>query len=301
LSTIQRLETRIAKLEADLHRRQTSVAAHPPEIWMVQAKARPGETWPTDSTTRFFDGFLVEPVYYPDEVTPTDVAHAHLADDEDPDKGCWIKFHSDVFVHENTWLKVWRPHARGGQWFAFHGPFLPWAITASVNSSAYSVSSTSQREFVTWVGGIEDYAALPSSPPWTSVDEDSPNNSPDTLVCQTPGSYRIEFRVDWTSNPQVSYSPYWTGGHNFGQSSSVRANFLRATAGGSTWSGTYEAAYPPDRSWRSFLANFETGDRLRLALEWINGGTGSMWSGAMRILPLGPYRPSVVLYGSELS
>jgi len=190
LSTIQRLETRIAKLEADLHRRQTSVAAHPPEIWMVQAKARPGETWPTDSTTRFFDGFLVEPVYYPDEVTPTDVAHAHLADDEDPDKGCWIKFHSEVFVHEDTWLKVWRPQARGGQWFAFHGPSHNYRVfccdfqpVTSYDGLNYSFDNpTVDPTTLMQQGGDADFEID------TSV-------SPHQVKCLTAGVYPVWMRV----------------------------------------------------------------------------------------------------------
>jgi len=133
MTKIQQLETRITKLEAALRERQSSIAAHPAEMWMVRAKPLPGETWPTSNSTRIFDGILMEPVYTPG--VSTDYTASELGDLTDAAKGMWIKFRAPTYVYENTDLQVWRPNQRGNNWYAESPSYPVWLSIAQVQYS----------------------------------------------------------------------------------------------------------------------------------------------------------------------
>jgi len=172
LSTIQQLETRIQKLEAEQRRRQPSVAGHPPEIWMVRAQAKPGETWPVPGTTNIFDGILIEPLYTPG----VDVGYTAevLGDLTDATKGSWIQFWSKDDPGENAEFQVWHPNSRGDNWYAEPPPDLYYgnarfSISAAQTHTRYCQSYLGQHQYLERTGTDLRFTGSGYFPYWASI------------------------------------------------------------------------------------------------------------------------------------
>jgi hypothetical protein len=135
MSTIAQLETRIYDLEQRLEAQQAPSVIPPGQLWMVRAKARPGESWPTSGNV--FDGILIEPTYTPG--VDDNYTAAVLGDLTDASKGSWIKFWSAADPGEETELVVWRPNGRGDNWYDLHRPrpLVAWVWSGGWTGKSY--------------------------------------------------------------------------------------------------------------------------------------------------------------------